>query len=156
MNRSPEWPSLDAWVYPEPLMLYNQENIGKVAINQLKGLVKYGPIDYSYAPLPTRRESIKIAVLAPNQKMQQILSHLNKLNNNHNLTGKDAFLPNYIGFEKAYRRSLSIPDKEKDICIGYNENSFSNKDAKEFIEFLKRGIDYFSNRPYDFLSLIHI
>ena len=42
----------------------------------------------------------------------------------------------------------------KDICIGYTEETILSNTASKFLEFLKRGIDYFSNRVTDFNVLV--
>ena len=124
-------------------------------MNQLKGLCQYGPIDCSYMRSGATRPSVRLAVLSPDCDMDKILSHLNRLSTHVQNSGKDTFLPHYEGFERVYRRALSVPTKEqRDICIGYNANSVLKMKPAEFLAFMKRGIEAYSQRASDFDILI--
>ena len=154
-QRNMKWPTLPAYMYSEPIMCYSDTDQAKVAINQLKGLNRFGPIDFSYMPKGTTRSSIKLAVLAPKQDMEKILEHLNSLNAVQDNKGKDAFLPHYEGFERIYRRSLTVPSKQdKKICIGYDGKSMAAQSPDCFLDFLKRGINYFSQNMFEFDVLV--
>ena len=101
------------------------------------------------------RPSVRLAVLSPYQDMDKILAHLNKLNTRIQNRGKDNFLPHYEGFERVYRRTLSVPTKEqRDICIGYNANAVLKMAPAEFLAFMKRGIEHFSLHDSDFDILV--
>lgn len=154
-NRQDDWFELPAWIYSEPKMCFSEDNAHKKTVNQLGGLKKYGPIDCSYMKDGTVRSPIKLAVLAPKEKMPIILGHLNELNNHKATTAKDIYISNYEGFDSIFRRSLIIPViSNKDICIGYTEKTMLSNTASEFLEFLKRGIDYFADRVTDFNVLV--
>ena len=154
-NRQNDWVGFPAWIYSEPQMCFSENNVHKRTINQLRGLKNYGPIDCSYIKNETVRNPIKLAVLAPKEKMSTILRHLNELNNHKATTKKDIYISNYEGFDSIFRRSLRIPAIEnKDICIGYNEKKILSYTASEFLGFLKRGIDCFSDRVTDFSVLV--
>ncbi len=155
VNRNDDWPSLPAWIYPEPLMSFSEKDKNKLSIAQLKGLVKYGPIDYSYAAEGSVRSPIQLAVLAPDEKMQEIISHLNRLNMGHPTSGKDQAIINYEGFLQCFRRPLIIPTSETpNICIGYKGSTILKMKPIEFLAFLKRGIDNFALKLTDFDILI--
>lgn len=154
-NRDPKWATLPSCRYDEPLMCFSDTNKAKRSVNQLKGLCQYGPIDYSYIRSDAVRPSIKLAVLSPDRDMDKILTHLNRLNTHVQNSGKDVFLPHYEGFERVYRRALSVPTKQqKDICIGYNANPALMKTPADFLAFMKRGIDYYSLHTTDFDILV--
>lgn len=154
-NRKKDWPSLPAWIYPEPMMCFSESAPKKSMINQLKGLVNYGPIDCSYAPDGAIRNPVKLAVLAPKESMPVILGHLNSLNGRKPAAGKDQFILNYEGFDTVFRRSLLVPTPDNtDICIGYSEKKILSMPAHEFLAFLKRGVDYFASKAADFNVLV--
>lgn len=154
-NRKADWIELPAWIYPEPKMCFSEDDVHKKTINQLRGLNNYGPIDCSYMKNGTLRNPIKLAVLAPKEKMSTILGHLNKLNRSQTVLGKDSFILNYEGFDSIFRRSLIIPTKDNsNICVGYSESKALSMTAYDFLGFLKRGIDYFSNKITDFNVLV--
>lgn len=154
-NRDKKWPYLPAWLYPEPVMCFSEVDHRKSTVSQLRGLINYGPIDCSYAPANAIRNPIKLAVLAPQEKMATILSHLNSLNNRKAASGKDQFILNYEGFEPVFKRTLLVPTTNNtDLCIGYNESAILSRSAHDFVAFLKRGIDYFASRITDFHVLI--
>ena len=155
INRDPKWPSLQAWTYSEPTMCFSEDDPAKSTINQLKGLIRYGPIDCSYAPTGAIRNPIKLAVLAPKERMLTILGHLNSLNSRKATVGKDQFISNYGGFISVFKRTLVVPTTDdSDICIGYSEGKALSLSACDFLEFLKRGIDHFSLKTTDFNVLI--
>ena len=153
--RQAEWISFPAYKYDEPIMRFSDSDKTKISVNQLKGLCQYGPIDFSYMNKESVRPSIKLAVLSPKQDMRAILGHLNKLNSSIDSTGKDAFIPNYEGFEHIYHRALIVPSVEqKNICIGYDSKKVSSYTPKEFVDFMKRGIAYFSEHSFEFDVLV--
>ena len=154
-NRRAKWLSMPSCKYEEPLMCFTDTDKSKQTVNQLKGLCQYGPIDFSYMRDGAARPSIRLAVLSPAQDMDKILAHLNRLNTRVQNNGKDNFLPHYEGFERVYRRALSVPTKaQRDICIGYNANIALRMKPSEFLAFMKRGIDAYSLRSSDFDILV--
>ena len=154
-GRNARWPTMPACRYPEPIMCFSDTDKSKQTVNQLKGLCQYGPIDCSYIRGSSMRPSVRLAVLSPKQDMGKILAHLNKLNSAVPNVGKDKFLPNYEGFEKVYHRSLTVPPKQQAaICVGYDGNRVLRMSPKDFLSFMKRGIEYYSQRSLDFDVLI--
>ena len=59
-------------------MLFDVNDINHTSINQLKGLQRYAPIDYSFET--AEKSPIRIAILSPNQQIDNIIGHLNSLN----------------------------------------------------------------------------
>lgn len=154
-NRKANWPTMPAYTFAEPVMRFSNKDKNKQSVSQLKGLCQYGPLDYSYANDPIHRPAVRLAVLAPKEDLRKVLSHLNSLNNTSSSKGKDAFLVNYEGFERIYHRSLLVPsEQDKERCISYNGQKMAKKEAVEFLDFLKRGIDWFSQRVLDFDVLV--
>ena len=154
-NRDSRWITMPSCKYDEPVMCFSDTDNSKRCINQLKGLCQYGPIDCSYMREGATRPSVRLAVLSPDDNIDKVLAHLNKLNTHVQNSGRDNFLPHYDGFERVYRRALSIPTKEqKDICIIYNANTVLKKTPAEFLAFMKRGIDAYSLRASDFDILV--
>lgn len=90
----------------ETELAFDYENDSCIAVNQLKGLINYGPLE-SYA-----NRSVRLAVLSPRECAADIWRHLNELNKHHATTLKQdkAFLPEYIGFQDAFRCGLNIPN----------------------------------------------
>lgn len=154
-NREPRWTTLPSCKYDEPLMCFSDTDKAKKVVNQLKGLCQYGPIDCSYMRSGATRPSVRLAVLSPARDMDKILAHLNRLNSRVQNNGRDNFLPHYEGFERVYRRALSVPPKDqRDICIGYDANAVLRKTPAEFLAFMKRGIDTYSLRAAGFDILV--
>lgn len=154
-TRNPKWMTMPSCKYDEPLMCFSDTDKTKRGVNQLKGLCQYGPIDCAYMRDGTARPSVRLAVLSPYQDMDKILAHLNKLITRVQNRGRDTFLPHYEGFERVYRRTLSVPTKDqRDICIGYNANTALKMTPAEFLAFMKRGIDTYSLRASDFDILV--
>ncbi len=155
ITRDPNWITMPAYKYDEPIMCFSDTDSTKRTINQLKGLCQYGPIDCSYDKNAHYRTSIQLAVLSPKEDMTRILTHLSKLNTVIPRSSKDLFLPNYEGFEKIYKRPLLIPSVEqKDICIGYNGKNISQNAPIDFLTFLKKAIDYYSEHSMNYDILI--
>lgn len=153
--RSTEWPEFKACIYPEPIVQFSEDDSRKSTVSQLKGLVRYGPIDCSYISDGLVRHPVKLAVLTPTERMSTVLAHLNSLNSRNSPSSKDPFLQNYEGFASVFRRSLIVPTaNENDICIGYNEKSIASMNAQDFLAFFKRGVDYFATKTMDFNVLV--
>lgn len=153
-NRKANWFELPSYLFEEPKMCFSNKSDDKISINQLKGLVNYGPIDHSYIPNDFVRPPIQLAVLFPVECKSDILRHLNSLNSRHS-PKNDGFLQIYNGFSSVYRRQLIIPDTtNRDLCVSYVGKSFLSKGAEEFLKFLKRAIDYFSQHMFDFNILV--
>ena len=154
LNRKKEWNELTAYSFDEPIMCFSDSDEQKSSINQLRGLVKYGPIDCSYVSEETTHSSIKLAVLSPKETLSAILKHLNDLNSQAQ-PKRDAFLPNYEGFSAIYRRELLVPSEyDTKLCVTYPGSHFNQKPAREFVDFLKRGINNFAMRKFEFDVLI--
>ena len=155
-NRKPEWTEFESYRYEEPVMLFAGTGDRTSSVHQLRGLTEYGPIDN---PLDGKRgviHSIRLAVVSPEEYIDQILTHLHSLNQVHTPDGYDKYLINYEGFEKVYRKALIIPDKtNKDLCKTYKKSAFGKKSANDFLCFLKRGIDVFAsmNTAFDVLVI---
>ena len=141
--------------YTEPVMKFSQRDSAKVGVNQLKGLVKYGPIDSSY--IENRgyaRHSIRLGILAPEQSLTPLLNHLSNLKKCFQPQKQD-FLPCYEGFEKVYKKGLEIPSSnDNGLCITYDLNTAMQYTTQNYLNFLKQKIDYFSTQQTNFELLI--
>lgn len=149
-----EWTQLPVYTYEEPNMCFSDIDAKKICKNQIKGLVKYGPLDCSYAKDGTNRSPIKLAVLSPKECINDILSHLNNLN--HKFQPKsDKFLQNYEGFYDIYKRPIIIPhESDKTLCPTYPLHHFDTKSPSEFVDFIRKGIAYFSNKRFEYDVLV--
>ena len=108
-GRKESWPEIQCYQCEEPKMCFSVDDDSKVAVNQLKGLVNYGPIER--LKNGSSLDSIKLAVLTPAQTQQEVITHLEKLKKQYvtNLKQERYFLPEYLGFEKIFRRDIDIP-----------------------------------------------
>lgn len=149
------WEKLNALSSEEPALVFSKDDYRLSTINQLKGLVKYGPIDCSFAKVVTNRPSIRLGVLAPDKSIDKLLAHLNSLNSRQLNNSKDKFLPNYEGFTQIYKRALIIPDKATSgLCSVYNQEKVFNYIPADFVNFLKHEIDKFALKSSDFDVLV--
>jgi hypothetical protein len=142
-DRHAEWPQVHAHQFPEPEMVFSAVDSSCKGINQLKGIVRYAPIDYSYSTDRSIRTSIKVAIISPQQHVCRIISHLNSLNQNHPLrNGGDGFLPLYESFEKIYKRGLLIPsESDNSKCFLYDEASALMMNIPAFVSMIKTKVD---------------
>ena len=101
--------------------LFDVNNANHKSINQLKGLQKYAPIDYSFEA--TEKSPIRLAVLTPFQQADNIIRHLNNLHTRHAAKSNEMFLPNYGGFYETYKRALNIPSQnDSQLFRTYDES----------------------------------
>ena len=154
INQNPNWVKFDAYHLDEPALSFSTQNTNN-SINQLKGLVQYGPIDASFSTKPINRSQIKLCVLSPDNCVDKILGHLNNLSCKIQNNSKDSFLPNYEGFNEIYRRPLLVPTKDqKNLCVTYSYSTVYNYTPSQFVDFLKRGIDKFALTRTDYDILV--
>ena len=114
----------------ETELAFDYENGSRVAVNQLKGLINYGPLE-SYA-----NRSVRLAVLSPRECAEDIWKHLNELNKHHATTLKQdkVFLPEYIGFQDVFRCGLNIPNgNDTKRFRGYSLNEALKANAEDFL-----------------------
>ena len=134
-------------------MLFDVNDKNHTSINQLKGLQRYAPIDYSFEAI--EKSPIRLAILSPIQQIDNIIGHLNNLNAKHSAKSSEMFLPNYEGFYDTYKRSLNIPDKNNNqLCRTYDETVTCNENTKSFVDSIKSQIDYFQTQLSDFDVLV--
>ena len=153
-NRRKEWHELNAYSFDEPVMCFSDSDDQKNSINQLRGLVKYGPVDCSYVSEGISHSPVKLALLSPKETLSDILRHLNSLNS-QSRPKRDAFLPDYEGFSAIYRRELLVPSEyDTKLCITYPSAYFNTKPARDFVDFLKRGINKFAECRLEFDVLV--
>lgn len=135
----------------EPELVFDYENNNYSAINQLKGLIQYGPIE-SYA-----NRSIRLAVLSPKECAKDIWIHLNKLSARYVTTLKQdkVFLPEYIGFQDVFRCGLNIPNgNDTKRFRGYSLNGALKVNAEDFFYGICRYIDAMEREKYEFDVLV--
>lgn len=157
-NRNPKWPQKEAFHFSEPEMVFDVQNPAQKSVNQLKGITKYGPIDYSYSKDKSIRPAIKLAIISPKGHLQKILNHLGALNRTCSpQKSNDGFLIPYNEFEAIYRRSLQIPAiNDTSYIIAYNENSVRAMNEHDFVSMMKRFIDQLAtNHGFD-VAVVYI
>lgn len=153
LSAKPEHPKVSSFKYNEPEMLFDVNKESHKSINQLKGLQKYAPIDYSFET--STKPPIRIAILSPIQQIDNIIGHLNNLNVKHSTKSGEMFLPNYEGFYETYKRTLNIPDKNNiHLCRTYDEIATCKTNTASFVDSIKSQIDYFQTQLSDFDVLV--
>jgi hypothetical protein len=148
LDRATSWPELPSYTYAEPEMAFSIDKNDQICINQLRGLINYGPIDYSFSDnniIP--RMPIRLAIVSPKQGIDKLLNHLNKLNqNNVPQNQQDGFLQPYSNFCDVYRKAIDIPVKtDATRCLLYDENAALSWPRDKFVTLLKHGVDHFSD-----------
>lgn len=158
MNRKSEWPSMNAYQYDEPQMLFDVKDKTRTAINQLIGINKFGPIDYSYSKEKLIRDSIKLLVISPKQQIGKILSHLNSLNQKHSPKNQnDGFLQLYNGFEQIYKRGIQIPSEaDTSYVITYDQANAKSLNISDFLNLMKSFIDKITTQHNFDIAVIYI
>ncbi len=155
VKRVATWDKLDAFYADEPLMIFSNNDKNKQSINQLRGLVTYGPIDQSFTKDVSNRPPIKLGVIVPDKSADALLLHLNLLNSKVKNDSRDKFLPNYEGFSEIFKRALMVPaSSNTDLCVQYDQDAAYKLTAKDFVGFLKHEIDKFALNRADFDILI--
>lgn len=157
-NRKSQWPTLNAYQYYEPQMLFNVKDKTHTAINQLKGINQFGPIDYSYSKEKLIRDSIKILIISPKQQIGKILAHLNSLNQKHSPRNQqDGFLQLYNGFEQIYKRGLQIPSEtDTSYVITYDQAYAMSLNISDFLNLMKSFIDKIATQHNFDIAVIYI
>ena len=141
-NRKNEWPELQAFCYDEPIMCFSDTDLTCTSTNQLIGLSQYGPLDCSYVDNASLLKPIQIAIFSPKERLSEIIGHLSSLKHSSTPRSKDMFLQDYAGFSNVYRRNLLIPEhSDSNLCITYPIHAAMRLTEKEFLDFIKRGID---------------
>jgi hypothetical protein len=157
-SRNNEWPTKYIFRFSEPEMLFDIRDTSKKTVNQLKGISRYAPLDCSYSVSGSTRSSIKLAIVSPQEELNKILNHLEKLNQCiAPTTIRDGFLTQYNGFEIIYKRALSIPAyNDTNRVYGYATNTTLQMKQGDFLAMLKRFIDQLSTQ-HDFdVAVIYI
>ena len=153
LSTKPEHPQVPSFKFDEPEMLFDVSDKNHTSINQLKGLQRYAPIDYSFETTP--KPPIRIAILTPAQQIDNIISHLNNLNTKYSAKSGEMFLPNYEGFYETYKRALIIPNKnDTQLCRMYDETATCKINTETFINNIKSQIDFFQTKLSDFDVLV--
>lgn len=135
----------------EPKVMFDYEQENCVAVNQLKGLMNYGPIE-TYA-----NRNLRLAVLTPRECARDIWQHLNRLNSRFVTTMKqDAdFLPEYTRFQDVFRCSIDVPNGNDGVRFkGYSLNKVINLDARAYFSGICQYIDSFEKDKTEFDVLI--
>lgn len=135
----------------EPQLVFNFDENSNASVNQLKGLVYYGPLE----TYPNR--TIRLAVLSPRECAKDVWEHLNNLNKHHqtNLKQDKAFLPEYTGFQSVFRCGVDIPNGN-DIkrFMGYSIDKALEVDAETYFYTICKYIDRFEKEQNEFDVLI--
>lgn len=96
-------------------------------------------------------------MLSPRECAADIWRHLNELNKHHATTLKQdkAFLPEYIGFQDAFRCGLNIPNgNDTKRFKGYSLSDALKASAEEFFNGICRYIDVMEREKHEFDVLV--
>jgi hypothetical protein len=133
----------------EPELIFDYENTKCVAVNQLKGLKNFGPLE----TLSTR--TIQLAILSPKECAQDIWLHLNKLKEHHVAAQDIDFLPEYTGFNDVFRCNIDIPNgNDAQRFKGYSFEKVLRESAISYFNGLCQYIDFFEKNRMAFDLLI--
>jgi len=133
----------------EPKMIFDYEKGECVAVNQLKGLKNFGPIE-SYS-----NKTIRLAVLTPRECAQDIWAHLNKLKEHHVARQDTDFLPEFTGFNDVFRCNIDIPNgNDKQRFFGYLLEKVMEVSATTYFSGLCQYIDFIEKNRMSFDLLI--
>ena len=158
-NRAPQWIERQCFRFAEPEMLFSVHNTENKSVNQLKGLTSYAPLDYSYTNSNlSKRPAIDIAIISPQEKLNEVLTHLGRLNQQSSPQNvNDGFLINYNGFDTNFKRALNIP-QATDIAkvFRYSVESTKNMTQIDYLALLKRYVDTLSTQNNFDVAVIYI
>lgn len=135
----------------EPELVFDYEDSSCAVVNQLKGLINYGPLESHVG------RSIRLAVLTPKECAQDIWIHLNALNKYFvtKLKSDAAFLPEYSGFQNVFRCGLDIPNGNDVLRFrGYTLEKVLSVNPKKYFEGICRYIDAFEKNRDTFDILV--
>lgn len=135
----------------ETELVFDYDNDGCVAVNQLKGLINYGPLE-SYV-----NRSVRLAILSPRECAKDIWKHLNELNRHHATTLKQdkVFLPEYIGFHDVFKCGLDIPNgDDTKRFMGYSLSEAIKTSAQEFFNGICQYIHVMEREKHEFDVLV--
>lgn len=158
VSRKANWPTKDCYRFHEPEMQFSVTDTTQHSINQLKGISRYAPLDCSYSKNQTRRHSIELAIISPQEQVGKLLNHLIKLNqpilpNNKN----DGFLPQYNGFETIFKRPLSIPvATDTNKVLLYSQQQTSAMNELGYATLIKRYIDKLAGQATFDIVVIYV
>lgn len=154
-DRQPLWENVQRVELGEPIVAFNPDPNTACAVNQIQGLLSYGPIDFSFNNKISNRPSIKIAILSPSNGIAKLLQHLVKLKKCTNPSTDKGFLRPYPGFEAVYKRGIDIPDAlDSRFCIAYDDKKALSLSIDDYFANLKRIIDDISLYKTEFDILI--
>jgi len=158
--RDKSWPTKRYYNFPEPEMQFcvTDSSKNKRSVNQLKGITKFSPLDYSYSNKQTTRPPIELAIVSPQEHIKKLLNHLAKLNQqiipyNQN----DGFLTQYSGFDTVFKRSLLIPTEDDMTKVFlYPQNDTVKMSKIDYLNLLKRYIDRLAGQNNFDIAIIYI
>lgn len=152
-NRDQSWIELSAFSFEEPIMSFSRQDINSTSVNQLRGLIQYGPLDRSVFNSTDR--NIRLALLTPKPDAQNILSHLANLDRQSRTKYQDNFIVEYPGFQKVFRCRIVLPSLDDYVlCRKYDIDENWYNYPKSFVDFLKSQIDAFSALSTNFEILV--
>ncbi|MDF2588120.1 MAG: hypothetical protein K0S41_1961 [Anaerocolumna sp.] len=152
-GRKDEWPQIQCYQCVEPKMSFSVDDNNKKSINQLRGLINYGPIEKLKNGIEV--DTIKLAVLTPKQNYQQIIHHLQKLKKQAIPTTEKDFLPEFMGFQQIFRKDIDIPTLDDNLrYMEYDGEKAKNNSPNKFFQGLSKYIDIFEKNKPDFDLLI--
>lgn len=111
----------------EPKMIFDYDE-KQEAVNQLRGLIHYGPLEMYPG------KNIRLAILTPKEVKQDIWGHLLGLNNNWIPRSDKGYLQEYTGFYDIFRCNIIMPSKPEtskiyplELAKAFRPKDFFNK-----------------------------
>lgn len=131
----------------EPKMIFDYDGKHE-AVNQLRGLIHYGPLE-TYAG-----KNIRLAILTPKEVKQDIWEHLYSLNNHWAPQTDKGYLQEYIGFHDIFKCDILMPSKGETFKT-YSMESAKTFRPKDFFQKMCTFIDKFelSRSEFDILMI---
>ncbi len=129
------------FILPEPELSFSVSNSSERIIHPLKGLLNWGPLDYSYNLSGRFQEKIQLAIIAPKNYFERLTGHLEGLEKSINPFDEKDYLIEYPGFERAFKKKIVYPtDPGSCYCILFDDSILTKINIMEFYEKLKKAI----------------
>lgn len=138
------------FILPEPELSFSISNSSETIIHPLKGLLNWGPLDYSYNSSGRFQEKLQLAIIAPKSYFNRVVKHLEGLEESIYPSNEKDYLIEYPGFENVYKKKLIYPTSSGSrYCILFEDSLLSNLNIMEFYEKLKKAIKQLKMQAVD-------
>lgn len=139
----------NSFIVKEPNLSFSFDTQEQRSIHPLKGLNYYHPLTAN-----SNMPALRLAVISPEETTEKILSFLNSLNDYHTPVDEKDYLLDYEGFEKIYKRSLSIPSDRSPLLEKIRKETIQDYSYLNFYDHIKHILDDFYVRRNEFDVLV--